>query len=35
MSSTVILGAARTPFGRLGGGLASLSGPRRTTSATS
>jgi len=27
MSSTVILGAARTPFGRLGGGLASLSGP--------
>ena len=28
MSSTVILGAARTPFGRLGGGLASLTGPQ-------
>lgn len=26
-SSTVILGAARTPFGRLGGGLAALSAP--------
>ncbi|MGZ4482321.1 MAG: acetyl-CoA C-acyltransferase, partial [Gaiellales bacterium] len=27
MPNTVILGAARTPFGRLGGGLASLTGP--------
>ena len=28
MPRTVILGAARTPFGRLGGGLASLSAPQ-------
>ena len=28
MPDTVILGYARTPFGRLGGGLASLSGPQ-------
>ena len=28
MPETVILGYARTPFGRLGGGLASLSGPQ-------
>src|SRR5438552_3377480 len=28
MPRTVILGAARTPFGRLGGGLASLTGPQ-------
>jgi acetyl-CoA C-acetyltransferase len=28
MPETVILGAARTPFGRLGGGLSSLSGPQ-------
>ena len=27
MSRTVILGAARTPFGRLGGGLSSLTAP--------
>ena len=33
MSQTVILGAARTPFGRLGGGLSSLSGPRLGTRA--
>src|SRR4051812_49996546 len=28
MPRTVILGAARTPFGRLGGGLASLPAPQ-------
>src|SRR5207245_6965604 len=28
VSSTVMLGAARPPFGRLGGGLASLTGPQ-------
>jgi acetyl-CoA C-acetyltransferase len=33
MPRTVILGAARTPFGRLGGGLASLTAPQLGTQA--
>ena len=35
MPRTVILGAARTPFGRLGGGLASLPAPQLGTHAGS
>src|SRR4029077_156855 len=33
MARTVVIGAARTPFGRLGGGLAPLSGPQLGTHA--
>ena len=33
MARTVVIGAARTPFGRLGGGLAALSGPQLGTHA--
>jgi acetyl-CoA C-acetyltransferase len=33
MPRTVILGAARTPFGRLGGGLAALTAPQLGTHA--